>query len=213
MYLVRHGRTDSNVRGLLHGVTDVPLDAHGVRQAQAVADRLAREIEAEVLLSSSLQRALVTARIIGKRVGLEPEIVPDLGEINFGELEGVSFEGFMEDHAPLAASMLDDRAGDIAWPGGESRRVFDARVHEAFLAILRRYAAHRVIVVAHGGVIGTFLARILGLSPNAPDVFDIMNCSLSHLDVGPDFTLLHARNDVVHLEVLGDPTGDVEVRR
>lgn len=204
LYLVRHGRTASNVRRLLHGVTDVPLDRFGLRQAARVAERLAREPLVDAIVSSPLARALTTARVIGERIGLEPVVVPELVEMDFGALEGATLERIIEDHPALAERLLDVDADDVAWPEGETRRGFNDRVHAAFLAILADYAAHRVVVVAHGGVIGTFLGGIQGLSPNDPTIYDVMNCSLTHLHVTPDETLLHVRNDVVHLESLVD---------
>lgn len=213
LYLVRHGRTEANVRQVLHGLTDLPLDALGRRQAAAIAGRLARETEPDVLLSSPLQRAMETATIIGQAIGLAPLAVPGLVEINFGDLEGVSFGEFALRHSDLATRFLDDNDLEVGWPGGETRRAFYQRVETTFLEILEQHARHRVVVVAHGGVIGAFLSRLMGLSPNAPEVYDIVNCSLSHLDVGAEDSVLHVRNDTVHLEVLDDPTGEVEVLR
>jgi broad specificity phosphatase PhoE len=204
LYLVRHGRTTSNVRRLLHGVTDVPLDRFGLRQAARVAERLEQEPAVDAVLSSPLSRALSTARIIGERIGKEPIVVPELVEMDFGALEGATFERIVEDHPTLAERLFDLDADDVAWPEGETRRGFNDRVRAAFLAILADYAAHRVVVVAHGGVIGTFLGGIQGLSPNDPTIYDVMNCSLTHLHVTPEETVLHVRNDVVHLESLVD---------
>lgn len=209
LYLVRHGRTASNARRLLHGVTDVPLDAVGQRQADCIADRLSRESTVDVLLSSPLARALTTAGTIGRRIGLQPIVVPELIEMDFGALEGATFERILEEHPDLSARLLDLDDFDVAWPDGESRRGFYERVHAAFLAILSDYAAHRVVVVAHGGVIGAFLARIQGRSPNDPSSYDVLNCSLTHLHVSADRTLLHLRNDVVHLQGL-DPDPEQE---
>ena len=213
LYLVRHGRTEGNAHGLLHGVTDLPLNDLGRRQAAAIADRLARETAPDALLTSPLSRARETAGAIGARLGLEPTIVPGLIEIDFGHLEGLPVERLIQEHPDLAARFLDESDLEVGWPGGETRRGFDDRVQAAFREILERHARHRVVVVAHGGVIGTFLARVLGLSPNSAEAYDIVNCSLSHLDVGPDATLLHARNDTLHLEVLDEPDGEVEVLR
>ena len=204
LYLVRHGRTESNVRHLLHGRTDVPLDAWGVRQAHAVAERLTAEPAIDALLSSPLHRALTTARIIGERIGREPVVVPDLVEIDFGALEGVTIERIVDEHPDLAQQMLEADGVDLAWPGGESRRGFYDRVLAAFLAILEDHAGQRVVVVAHGGVIGSFVAQVHGLPPTDPSAFDIGNCSLTHLHVTAEHTLVHLRNDLLHLEVLGE---------
>lgn len=211
LYLVRHGRTASNRRQLLHGVTDVPLDGHGLRQAARVGERLGREARPDVLISSPLSRALTTARIIGEHVGLEPNVVPELSEMDFGALEGATIERIALEHPDLAERMLDLDDGEVAWPEGESRRGFNERVFAAFLAILEEYAAHRVIVVAHGGVIGSFLAQVQGRSPNDPAIYDVLNCSVTHLHVTDVQTVLHCRNDVIHLDGLADLEEEPEV--
>src|SRR5436190_15563991 len=77
LYLVRHGRTLGNVNRMLCGWTDVPLDRYGIHQAERVAARLAEGMSADVLLASPLQRARVTAEIIGAKLGLTPIIRDD----------------------------------------------------------------------------------------------------------------------------------------
>ncbi|MDP9366629.1 MAG: histidine phosphatase family protein [Chloroflexota bacterium] len=205
LFLVRHGRTHSNRRRLLHGVTDVPLDGLGVRQAERVGERLRREARPDVLISSPLSRALTTARAIGKHVGLEPTVVPTLIEMDFGALEGATIEGIALEHPDLAERIfaLDD--GDLTWPDGESRGGFNARVLATFLAILEDHPAHRAVVVAHGGVIGSFLAQVQGRSPNDPAIYDVHNCGVTHLRVTAEQTVVHCRNDVFHLDGLVDP--------
>src|SRR5829696_692769 len=91
LYLVRHGRTLGNVQRVLVGSTDIPLDGLGVQQAHLVGERLAAAVQADVLLSSPLQRARVTAEIIGSKMDLTPRIRPNLTEWNFGAAEGLSF--------------------------------------------------------------------------------------------------------------------------
>jgi broad specificity phosphatase PhoE len=202
LYLIRHGQTSGNVHGLLHGSTDLPLDALGLRQAHLIAERLASEVEADALLASPLARALATAQIIGQRLGLAPAIRPELSEMDFGELEGVTVARIETEHPELARRMYDLDDDDFAWPGGESRRGFHDRVLRAFQAILLEHPHRRVVVVAHGGVIGSFLAQVHGASPNDWRLFQLVNCSLSHLHVTPQSTAVHVVNDAVHLEVL-----------
>ncbi len=200
LYLVRHGQTAANVDRLLVGSTDVPLDDHGLHQAARIADRLAADGPFDALISSSLTRAVMTARIIGERTHLVPRTEDDLAEINFGLMEGKTFDHFVHEHPELAQKLLDLNDVDICWPGGESRCAFYERVWNRFDRILRDHARHRVIVVAHGGVIGAFLAMVQGRPLSDPTIYDVMNCSLSHLHVTPEHTLLHLRNDVCHLE-------------
>lgn len=202
LFLVRHGRTDSNVRGLLHGRTDVPLDEHGVRQAACIAERMVGEGGVDVLISSPLQRALATARAIGERLGLEPRTMSELAEIDFGSFEGIALHRLLEEH-PEIANRVDDLSDDeFGWPEGETRRGFHERVYAAFLAILSEHHAHRVAVVAHGGVIGSFLARVHDMTGDDWSTFHVENCSYTHLAITERHTTLHAFNDVTHLAEL-----------
>lgn len=184
----------------------MPLNPLGLRQAALVAERLRADVPLEAILSSPLSRALTTARIIGDRFGLEPTIVPGLMEMNFGSLEGISVARFAVEHPDLATRMLDLEDFDLGWPEGETRRGFHDRVLATFQAILSDYASHTIAVVAHGGVIGSLVAQISDASPNDLFALDVMNCSVTHLDVAPDHTAVHLFNDVVHLDILDAET-------
>lgn len=181
---------------------DTPLDAFGVRQAHRLAERVAAEIEADVLLSSPLRRALLTAQIVGKSVELEPVVLPELSEMDFGSFEGQTIARIEAEHPEIAAGMNDIFDDDFGWPSGETRRGFHGRVLRVFQAILADYPDRRVIVVAHGGVIGSFLAQVMGISPNDWWSNPILNCSLTHLHVTAEHTAVHLLNDAVHLELL-----------
>jgi len=187
---------------MLQGRMDSPLDALGIRQANLLADRVASEIQADALLTSPLQRALVTAQIVGARIGMEPTIVPELSEMNFGALEGTTIDRIEAEHPALAVRMNDIADDDFGWPEGETRRDFHGRVLRVFQAILADFTGKRVIVVAHGGVIGSFIAQIEGVSPNDWRRLPVLNCSLTHLHVTPEHTAVHLLNDAVHLDVL-----------
>jgi probable phosphoglycerate mutase len=202
LYLVRHGRTESNVLQILHGSTDVPLNSLGIKQAHLIADRLAREVSADALISSPLDRALTTARIIGDRLNLEPAIRPGLSEMDFGALEGITIEAIGRDYPDIAERLMDFDDYDLTWPKGESRRQFHTRVLATFQSILTEYDSRSVVVVAHGGVIGSLIAQIEGESPNNWLAYHIANCGLSHLHITAEHTAVHLVSDVVHLEIL-----------
>lgn len=202
LYLVRHGRTKGNVDRTLCGRLDVPLDDLGVLQAQRVADRIAREVKADVLLSSPLIRARQTAGHIRERNGLAVEMVEDLAEWNFGDYEGKTLAEVQAaaPHVLSALENLDDH--EAGWPGGEIRRVFHARVAGVFRQIVTDYHGQSVIVVAHGGVLGSLAAQIHGTSPNDWQAFNFHNCSLTHFSLcaeGVDVVMI---NDVAHLAEL-----------
>ena len=91
IYLARHGETHFNAEGRMQGHLDSPLTARGRAQAQAMGERLAELIGDPAgwrLISSPLGRAQATAKAIGARLGLRPEIDHRLIEVSFGDWDG-----------------------------------------------------------------------------------------------------------------------------
>ena len=87
LLLVRHGTTDWVDNNILHGITDIPLNANGLRQAHEVAEAL-KNVPASHLYSSSLTRCMQTAQAISANIHLDPIPMDGLVEMNFGWLEG-----------------------------------------------------------------------------------------------------------------------------
>lgn len=199
LFLVRHGRTRANVDHLLVGATDYPLDELGERQATQVANHF-RTIPVDAILTSPLQRALVTARKIGDVTNRQPEVVPGLSEINFGAVEGLTIQQVIQQYPELRSHLGDIENLELTWPGGDSRRGFAERVMATFLGIVDRYVNQRVAVVCHGGVIGALCAQVgIGPADNAIR-WAVSNCSVTHVTITPEHTKLELWNDVSHLD-------------
>lgn len=197
-FMVRHGRTDGNVRKILVGRTDIPLDEHGVQQAAAVATYVHGNIRPDVIVASPLQRARDTAGAISALLGLPIEIEPEIAELHFGTYEGRAWAELIESEPAFAAQFQDFEA-DLHWPGGERLSEFHARVRDAFARLAASYANHSAIVVTHGGVLGSLVSQLLGTPPNDWSRYQIRNCSVTHLEVRPHGSILHRLNDVSHL--------------
>ncbi len=199
LYLVRHGQTTGNQERLLHGRTDSKLSDLGRTQAERVAERLASEPAIDRLLSSPLSRAGDTAAPIGKRHGIPTSIVDDLIEMDFGDLEGFTFDRVLAEFPDLARKALDPSDQTLVWPNGESRSGFHLRVRQTFQTLVNEHAGHRLAIVSHNGVLGSFLAQMQGDSPDNWMAFRIANCSLSSIEVTKEGTTVHFLNDVAHL--------------
>ena len=144
LVLVRHGETEWNRLGRVQGLSDIPLNETGRRQAQEAGVRLRSE-HWDAIASSPLSRAAETAEIIGREVGVPaPELVEALVERNYGEAEGLTGEEI-------------DRRWDGVLQARESREAVLERVVPALLALAERHPGQRVLVVSHGGVIGSLV--------------------------------------------------------
>lgn len=199
VFLVRHGQTEGNARHLFVGSTDVPLDEVGERQAIALGKRL-EGTELDRIVSSPLLRARQTADHMANVTGTPVQINPGLREIDFGDIEGRTIEWFQTNHPELAAVHADPANEGVAWPNGESRASFNARVLETFVELLRQCAHETIALVCHGDVIGAILSHIQGGYPNDWARFAVQNCSITHLEISQTLTRFHLLNDSSHLD-------------
>jgi broad specificity phosphatase PhoE len=206
VFLVRHGQTESNKLGLFHGATDVPLNALGLQQADLVARRIAEFEHVRSLHSSPLARALRTAHAIGSRTNLRPRLHAGLAEMNFGQAEGLTLAQLAEHYPEAARRFADFTDHGAAFPGGESRGGFHGRVREALDRIVTQHQGERLVVVAHGGVIASVVAQILGEDPGDWRKYHIDNCSITHLELATSGPVAHFVNDIVHLEGIRVPS-------
>lgn len=157
LYIFRHGETDANIEHRMQGWLDVPLNANGVAQAQALAQKLAG-IKFDCVYSSPLSRALDTARAV---VGDQQIITNgDLREWNMGD-----FCGHIVRLTDSPADTSIDMSGDIIYapfallsnddyipPNGESYNMFVARVRDALLDIVKNSDGNTIAIATHTGV-------------------------------------------------------------
>jgi probable phosphomutase (TIGR03848 family) len=162
--LVRHGRSAANTSGTLAGRTPgVKLDETGVRQAEAVAQRLA-ELPLAAIITSPLERCKLTAAAIAKHhEALRPATDRRLTECGYGDWTGQKLSTLMKD--PLWP-VVQQHPSAVTFPNGESmrgmqQRAVDAvRAHDAALAKSHGDSALWV-AVSHGDVIKAIVADAL----------------------------------------------------
>src|SRR6266536_871558 len=163
LLLVRHAETTDNVSMRLSGWTDTDLSPRGESQVELLADHFNRAHgHVEALYSSPLIRARRTAEAIGSLTGHTPNLLDDLREMYFGELDGRPFEALREAYAHLLEADENGEIEDFMWPSGESRSGFTASVLRVTNWIARRHPGRPIGVVTHGGVIATLMTVVHG---------------------------------------------------
>lgn len=87
LYVVRHGLTDWNIQNKIQGLTDIPLNAAGVKQVTKLREKI-RDMQFDICFASPLRRTMQTAQIITRG---QCQIIPDsrIIERSFGDFEGV----------------------------------------------------------------------------------------------------------------------------
>jgi alpha-ribazole phosphatase len=197
LLMVRHGETEMNSALRYWGKSDVKLSALGLSQAERLRDRLAFE-KINAIYSSSMLRAQVTADIIASGHQVAITECPELCEIDFGRLEGLTFEE-IQAQFPAVARLWIERNPALEFPGGENRNQFYERVCNFTTRLSGGTEQGTILIVAHSGVLRTIICRLLGLELDFRWQIKLDLASLSTVETSPNMNLLTLLNDVSHL--------------
>ncbi len=164
LLLIRHGQTPANVKGLLATARPGPgLTRLGRRQAQSIPDAVAGEQIAAIYVSP-LTRTLQTAAPLATSLGLEPQVLEGLEEIEAGDLEDLrdmpSVMLYVRTAFGWAAGDLD-----VRMPGAGDGSEFFARFDAAIETVAGQHPDATVAVVSHGAAIRVWCgARAMNLT-------------------------------------------------
>ena len=183
LVLMRHGQTAHNSEGRFQGRLDAPLDEYGIGQAESVADSLKAGMMGmplDSLYSSPLSRASRTAEIVGGRLGMEARYLPELMEIDVGEISDLTVEEAVRRYPGVMDKFSADWWYNV-YPGGQSHHLYEKEnVIPALRRIFDEQRGKTVLVVTHGGFIRTALLLFLGLGDPKPFLRHRMdNCGLT----------------------------------
>lgn len=148
VYIIRHGETNWNVKGLLQGKSDTHLNETGRQQALKIANRLRLE-KIDIIISSPLSRALDTAKIIGQyHPKAELLTEENLAEVSFGDMEGLTHQQIVEKYGVKKFTPHEEFCS-IA-PNGES---LEQRVEKLIPVIekwKKNYQNKNILLSTHG---------------------------------------------------------------
>lgn len=163
--LVRHGETDWNRQGRFQGKIDIPLNAHGLAQAEAAGGFLG-PISIQRAYSSVLSRPRQTAEaILASHPGVPLTTSSGLVEIGHGLWEG-QLEHEIQAGWPELLADWKRAPQTVQMPEGETLQEVWDRSLAAWARIVASLGADETaLVVAHDAVNKTILCALLGLTP------------------------------------------------
>ena len=203
LILVRHGDAHAGFHGVIGGPTGCQgLTDLGRAQAAALRDHLARtdRVRADVLLASTLPRAIETAETIAPGLGFD--VVGqhhDLCEVGTGEADGLTWSDYGTRYGSFDMQAEPDR---VFAPEGESWNSFHERVAGMLRRVSTEHAGQTVVAVCHAGVIMATLRLLLDI-PHTGAVARIQptNTGLTEWEHDPELDrwTLHSFNETAHL--------------
>lgn len=140
IYFIRHGESEANVRHVFAGQKDnSPLTEKGKQQAILEGKKIQElGIQIDTVVTSPLDRALSTAKIVAAAIGYAKEIIIDerITEYDMGSLTGTTMH-------EISSKLL------VTAQNAENPLVFQERISNA----LQEWKAKgNILLVAHAGV-------------------------------------------------------------
>jgi broad specificity phosphatase PhoE len=186
LFIVQHCQSEHHVNDLTGGWTDTPLTRLGREQAALVSRALKTKLEAKspTLYSSDLLRASQTAEALASELGLAMHIDRDLRERNNGSGAWKTKAWAEENAAPL--SPPGEGVERREFEGAETPREFFERV-TACAERLIAGMSDPLVLVTHGGTVGTLIAWWLGMTVEQYDRASFIAVAGSITTLGIDY--------------------------
>ena len=186
IYLLRHGQVDYFVDGRALPADEVQLTDEGRSEIEQTKRALA-DIEFDRVITSSLPRAVETARILFPE--REPESWPELREIAGGRLADLP-----DPEAAFVGAFSGSPSEETKFLGGETIGSLLDRVLPALQRLVGDPGWDVALVVAHGGTIRALLSYALTGARAFLGNFELAPASISILDVGEGDWIVRAVN-------------------
>jgi len=191
--LVRHGETEWSRAGRHTGRSDIPLNARGRQEAEAVGAFLRGRAFA-LVLTSPLTRAVETCRLAGFAAAAER--LTDLVEWDYGAYEGST-----------TAEIRAARPGWTLWrdgvPDGETVDEVGARADSAIARL--RDANGPALVFGHAHCLRVLAARWVGLAPTEGRLLTLDPATISVLGYEHDAAAIRLWNEPAPASVESAP--------
>ena len=157
----------------VQGMTDIPLNDNGIRQAEKLAKEM-MGIHLDVVYTSQLQRAMVTGKMVADRhKSCRLEVCASINEMNFGKHEGTVRTD--------AEYQSEKRKYFKRYEGGESYLDVAARVYP-FIEMLKE-RNEDALVVAHNGICRVFTNYFQPMENEEFASYTLGNCEIKTFEL------------------------------
>lgn len=198
LIIIRHGESEWNRIGRYQGQADAPLSELGLRQAEALAQRLHNE-HFDAIFTSPLQRAAKTAAAVARYHPAVPVAAePALLEIDHGAWQGLLLD---EVRGRFGDGLREWRMHPTRaqMPGGESFSNILKRVLDFKDRLLLEFPEQSVLVSTHDVVVKILVADALGMNMDRINRIWVTNASISVVEYGDDLPYLVSLSEACHL--------------
>jgi probable phosphoglycerate mutase len=203
IYIVRHGQTDFNLRGIVQGSgVDSSLNDFGRAQAQVFFDAY-KHISFDKVYTSALKRSQETVDEFIK-IGIPHEALTGLNEISWGKKEGEPITPEEDKYYHHMLSQWQLGKTNLRIEGGESPDEVVERMRPAMKQIMSYQEEKTILICMHGRAMRILLCHLLNYPLKSMDMFEHENLCLYVVNYTGTMFNVELYNDTSHLSVLNE---------
>jgi len=199
LYIIRHGETDYNKRGIVQGKgIDSDLNEIGISQAQSFYNAY-HNIPFDVIYTSTLKRTHQTVAPFLRHT-INHQTREELDEIDWGIYEGKAVQNDFHDEYKKVTELWKKGEIDLRIDGGDSPQDLKIRQQSFIDSTLYNSSQNNVLICMHGRALRIFLCTLLNQDLATMDEFPHQNLSLYKLQRKDNLFSIDLFNDTSHLD-------------
>lgn len=202
IYIIRHGQTDYNLKGIIQGSgVDSDINEFGQKQADHFF-RAYADMPFGKIFASELKRTYQTVRNFEQK-GHDIVTLPELNEINWGKYEGIKFNPEVQQTYHEIVTSWTSGDLDVKPEGGESPNELASRQKVGIQKIMNMTGMDNILICSHGRAMRSLICVLLDIPLSRMEEFDHTNLCLYGFETtnGKDFELT-IENETGHLNEL-----------
>lgn len=201
IYLVRHGETDYNRKGIVQG-SGINSSINGTGRMQADAFYAAHfKIKFDKVYTSELKRTYESVRKFIEN-GIPHEVLPGLNEISWGIQEGKEMTPERDAYYKDVLSRWAAGETNLQIDEGESPEQVAERLAPTIDYILSRDDDKNILICHHGRAMRVLLCKILNYPLSYMDMFEHTNLCLYQLTHTGKMFVIDKHNYTRHLDII-----------
>jgi probable phosphoglycerate mutase len=154
-----------------------------------------------------MKRCIETGSAIAAACDIDPQIIDDLADIDYGAWQSELYDDIREADPRLFAAWFAT-PHLVRFPDGDSLQDLVARTANALRFVLGHHAAGTVVLVGHDSVNRALLLQLLNQPLSSYWLLAQEPCCINEIDVVEGHVRILRINETQHLDALGpDPVG------
>lgn len=209
LFLIRHGHTVDNENMRYSGYSDCDLSEIGKKQVETLSEYM-KQYNVDKIYTSKLKRTVQTIGEFAEFKNIEINRLEGLNEMNFGLMDGLSFNEIKSLY-PNEIDKMFDANTLYKFPEGENLEEMFNRNIKALKKIMdENKNVDNIVICAHMGTIRNILSFFMSNSYKLHWNFNVENATVSKLSFYDDFPVLEIMGDIPYDKSLLRPFNKIK---